>query len=179
MEDKDIIELYRSGQEERAFALIVKNYSEKLYWHVRRFTVSHEDADDILQDVFIKVWAALPSFREESRLFTWLYRIATNEALNWNRKAHVKAAMQFESLGKQLDDRIDSDPYFNGDELQRELQKAINRLPARQKEVFMLRYFDELPYEDISEILGTSTSSLKASYHHAYEKIKDALKKHF
>lgn len=179
LSDREILELYRSGAEEKAFNAIVSAYSEKLYWHIRRFTCSHEDTDDILQDVLIKIWSALPSFREEARLFTWIYRIATNETLNFLRRKKFKAAISFEDIRTHMERKIDSDPYFNGNELQRELHKAIQKLPEKQKAVFNMRYFDELRYEEISEILGTSTGSLKASYHHAYTKIKAELEKHF
>lgn len=172
MTDEEIIRLYQNGQKEKAFKEIVAAYSERLYWHVRRFVCSHEDTDDLLQEIFIKVWAALPSFRQDARLFTWIYRIATNETLNWLNKQKVRAALRFESLDESLADRIDDDPYFNGDEAQRLLSKAIARLPQKQKSVFCMRYFDDLPYEDISEILGTSVGALKASYHFAVEKIK-------
>lgn len=175
MTDKEIIELYRNGHEEKAFREIVAAYSERLYWHVRRFVCSHEDTDDLLQEIFIKVWSALPSFRQDSRLFTWIYRIATNETLNWLGKQKVRAALKFESLDTSLTDKIDEDPYFNGDEAQRLLFKAIARLPKKQKSVFCMRYFDDLPYDDISEILGTSVGALKASYHFAVEKIKSEI----
>jgi len=177
--DNEIIALYNGGQTEKAFNAIIDSYSERLYWHVRRFTCSHEDADDLLQDIFIKVWKALPSFRSDSQLFTWLYRIATNEALNFIRKNRFKASLKAESLESLLDRKVDEDTYFDGDEMQREIQKAINTLPAKQKQVFLLRYFDEMPYEQISEILGTSVGSLKASYHHAYFKVKAYMEARF
>ena len=175
MTDEEIIGLYRNGQGERAFREIVAAYSERLYWHVRRFVCSHEDTDDLLQEIFIKIWSALPAFRGDSRLFTWIYRIATNETLNWLHKQKVRAMLKFESIDTELADRIDDDPYFNGDEAQRLLFKAIARLPKKQKSVFCMRYFDELSYEDISEILGTSIGALKASYHFAAEKIRAEL----
>ncbi|MBQ0043551.1 MAG: RNA polymerase sigma factor [Bacteroidales bacterium] len=179
MTDKEIIALYRSGEKDRAFASLVESYGERLYWHLRRFTNSHEDADDLLQECFMKIWTSLPDFREESRLYTWAYRIATNEALNHLRKNRWLAALQRENLDAVMEQRIDDDPSFDGNELQRELMKAINRLPAKQKLVFNLRYFDELSYEDIAEITGTSVGALKASYHFAYNKIKEELEKKF
>ena len=175
MSDEEIITLFRNGRTERAFKEIVEAYSERLYWHVRRFVCSHEDTDDLLQEIFIKVWTALPSFRQDAKLFTWIYRIATNETLNWLNRQKVRAALRFESLDASLSDKIDEDTYFNGDEAQRILFKAIAKLPKKQKSVFCLRYFDEIPYEDISEILGTSVGALKASYHFAVEKIKAEL----
>lgn len=177
MTDREIIELFNSGRQEEAFNGIVDAYTERLYWHIRRFLCSHEDTDDLLQDVFIKIWAALPSFRGESRLYTWLYRIATNEVLNHLRKQRFKAMISLESASAALERKIDEDPYFNGDHLQRELQKAIQRLPEKQRIVFSLRYFDEMKYEDIAEVTGTSVGALKASYHHACTKIKSDLQK--
>lgn len=171
--------LYRSGAEEKAFRIIVSTYKERLYWHIRRFTCSHEDTDDLLQDTFAKVWAALPSFREDAQLFTWIYRIATNEALNYLRKKKFRAMVSFEDIRIEMEKRIDSDPYFNGDAIQKQLHKAILKLPAKQRLVFTLRYFDEMKYEDISRIAGSSPGSLKASYHHAYNKIREELEKIF
>ena len=176
MTDKEIIELYKSGQKDRAFKGIVDSYSERLYWHVRRFVCSHEDTDDLLQEIFIKIWAALPSFRGEAQLYTWLYRIALNEALNFLSRQRVRAVLQFKSLDEEMERRIDEDPYFNGDEAERTLSKAIARLPAKQKTVFLMRYYDNLPYEEIARITGTSVGSLKASYHIASEKIREDLK---
>ena len=176
MQDEDIIRLYRNGERERAFSEIVNAYSERLYWYVRRFVCSHEDTDDLIQEIFIKVWAALPSFREEARLFTWIYRIATNETLNFLRRQKVRAALTFKSIDSELERRIDDDPYFDGDEAQRELLKSMQKLPQKQRIVFSLRYFEEMKYEDIAQLTGTSPGALKASYHIAYEKIKADLK---
>ena len=179
MTDERIIELYECGQREEAFNGIVNAYTERLYWHVRRFLCSHEDTNDLLQDIFIKIWAALPGFRGEARLYTWLYRIATNEVLNHLRKQKFKALVSLDSASGILERKIDEDAYFNGDQMQRELHKAIQRLPEKQRIVFSLRYFDEMKYEEISEITDTTVGALKASYHHAYNKIKDDLQKIF
>ena len=175
MQDGHIIKLCRKGEYELAFNGIIEAYSERLYWHVRRFLCTHEDTDDLLQDIFIKIWSALPSFRGDSQLYTWLYRIATNMTLNHLRKMRRENAVSFEGISDMLATRIDEDPSFNGDALQRELHKAIQRLPEKQRRVFNMRYFDELKYEDISEITGTTVGALKASYHHAYIKIKETL----
>lgn len=175
MNDKEIIALQRSGEYLKAFNAIVESYTERLYWHVRRFLCSHDDANDLVQDVFIKIWNALPSFKGESQMYTWIYRIATNESLNAIRKHRLRAFIEFDSPTERMIRKIDEDPYFNGDALQRELHKAIQRLPEKQKLVFNLRYFDEMKYEDIAEITGTSVGALKASYHHAYNKIKAEL----
>ncbi|MBO7192543.1 MAG: sigma-70 family RNA polymerase sigma factor [Bacteroidales bacterium] len=177
MTDHDIIELYCSGRQEEAFNGIVGAYTERLYWHIRRFLGSHDDTNDLLQDVFIKIWTALPSFRGESKLYTWLYRITTNEVLNHLRKKRFKALVSFESSTSMIEKIIDDDAHFNGNEIQRELHKAIHRLPEKQRIVFNLRYFDEMKYEDIAEITGTSVGALKASYHHAYNKVKDDIQK--
>lgn len=177
MTDREIIYLHECGRHEEAFNGIVDTYTERLYWHVRRFLCSHEDTDDLLQDIMVKVWTALPTFRGESKLYTWLYRIATNEVLNHLRKQKFKALVSFDSASSILERKIDEDACFNGDELQRELQKAIQRLPEKQRIVFSLRYFDEMKYEEISEITGTSVGALKASYHHAYAKVRTDLEK--
>ena len=160
---------------EQVFNDIVKTYSERLYWHVRRFVLSHEDTDDLLQDIFLKIWTALPSFRGEAQVYTWVYRIATNETLNFLRREKVRAALRFKSLDDVLEERIDADPYFNGSAAERKLSKAIARLPEKQRLVFVMRYYEDLPYEDISAVTGTSVGSLKASYHIAQEKIRAEL----
>lgn len=175
MQDDEIIRLYRSGDRERAFSEIVKAYSERLFWYVRLFVCCHEDADDLIQEIFIKVWAALPSFREEARLYTWIYRIATNETLNFLRKQKVRAALTFKSIDSEMERKIDEDPYFNGDAAQRALMKAVQKLPEKQRIVFSLRYFEDMKYEDIAKLTGTTVGALKASYHIAYEKIKEQL----
>ena len=165
MTDKEILDLYQSGQREKAFTEIVDSYSERLYWHVRRFLCSHDDTDDI------------PYFRGDSQLYTWIYRIATNESLNFLQKQKIRSALRFESVSSRLEEKIDEDTGVDGDEAQRLLMKAVQRLPSKQRTVFIMRWFDELSYEDISEILGTSVGALKASYHFAAEKIKAALEK--
>ncbi len=179
MTEKDIIYLYDSGRREEAFSGIVECYSERLYLHIRRFVCCHEDADDLVQEVFIKIWAALPSFRRDAQLFTWIYRIATNEVLNFLRKQKLRALVSLDSSEFILAKKIDEDVSLNGDRLQRELHKAILKLPEKQRIVFNLRYFDEMKYEDMAEITGTSVGALKASYHHAYNKVKEEIQKHF
>ena len=161
---------------ERLFNEIVKDYSESVYWHVRRFVNSHEDADDLVQDIFLKIWTALPSFRGEAQLFTWVWRIATNETLNRLRREKVRAALRFSTLDAEMERRIDSDPFFDGDAADRALSKAVARLPEKQRQVFILRYYVEVPYEEMSEILGTSVGALKASYHIAQEKVRASLR---
>ncbi len=177
MTDKEIVDLYRSGQREKAFKEIVDSYSERLYWHVRRFLWSHEDTDDLLQEIFVKVWSSLPSFRGDSQLYTWIYRIATNESLNFVQKQKIRSALRFESITPKIEEKIDEDTLMNGDQLQRELAKAVQRLPVKQRTVFIMRWFDDMSYEEISEILETSVGALKASYHFASEKIKADIEK--
>ncbi|MBR5063083.1 MAG: RNA polymerase sigma factor [Bacteroidales bacterium] len=160
------------SENEKIFNQIVRDYSERLWWHVRRFVNSHEDADDLLQEIFLKVWAALPSFRGESQLFTWVWRIATNETLNHLRKEKVRAALRFSSVDAEMERRIQADPYFKGTEAERELAKAVLKLPEKQRQVFIMRWWDDLSYEEMSAITGTSVGSLKASYHIAQEKVR-------
>jgi len=164
------------SENERIFNEIVNQNSEKLYWHVRRLVNSHEDADDLLQEIFLKIWQALPSFRGEAQYSTWAWRIATNETLNWLRREKVRATLRFSSIDTEMERRIMADPYFNGTDAQRELAKAVSRLPDKQKQVFVMRWWDELSYEQISEITGTSVGALKASYHIAQEKIRSSVK---
>lgn len=176
MDDKDILILFREeGKENYAFNLIVRKYSERLYWHIKKMVISHNDANDLLQNTFIKAWNALPEFREESRLFTWLYRIATNEVLTFLKKKQLRSFLSLTDYSRQLENVLESDIYFNGDKTQKALQKAILKLPEKQRIVFNMRYFDELKYEEISEILGTSVGALKASYHHAAKKIEESI----
>lgn len=179
MTDRQIISLCKDGRFEEAFNNLVKVYSERLYWHLRQFTGSHDDADDLLQDVFIKVWQVLPEFRGESSLFTWLYRIATNEAISWLRKKKVRSSLDFDSLENVVSPHPEDDPWFDGDEIERELQKAVATLPGKQKQVFLLRYYDDLPYEQIAEILGSGVGSLKVLYHTAYTRVKKILQEKF
>lgn len=175
MTDQEIQVLIKGGDLRGAFNAIVEKYSERLYWHVRRFALSHEDTDDLLQDIFMKAWNALQGFRGESAVFTWLWRIATNTALNYVAKAKIRTVLSLSSYEDQADRIIDRDPWFDCDEAERKLSKAIARLPAKQRTVFCLKYYEDLTYEEISEITGTSVGALKASYHFASEKIKEHL----
>lgn len=163
-------------QKERAFTALVKKYQEKLYWHIRRMVISHDDADDVLQNVFIKIWGALERFREDSKLYTWLYRIATNECLSFletqKRKYHSVSVDDEEGQAAASTQRLKAESNFDAQKLEWKLQVAINQLPEKQKIVFNLRYFDEMPYEQMSEVLQTSEGALKASYHHAAKKIE-------
>lgn len=160
---------------EKYFKELVQKYSEPLYWHVRTMVGSHEDADDLLQEIFVKVWKALPGFRGDADVFTWLWRIATNETLSHLRKARVRAALSFSRLDAEAERVSDPDPYFDGNAAMLSLRKAIAALPDKQRMVFTMRYYEDLSYERISEITGTSVGALKASYHIAYEKVKQFL----
>ncbi|MBP5397359.1 MAG: RNA polymerase sigma factor [Bacteroidales bacterium] len=177
MTDKDIIKLHREGRFEEAFDALVKAYSERLYWHLRHFTASHDDADDLLQEVFIKVWTQFASFRGESALFTWLWRIASNEAISWLRKKKVRAALEFDSIENVLSLRVQDDPWFDGDEAERKLQQAIATLSGKEKEVFLLRYYEDMPYEQMASVLDSTVGSLKVLYHNAVTKVKKVLDK--
>ena len=179
-DEKQILELYRQeGKEEFAFNLIVREYSERLYWHIRELVCTHEDADDLLQSTFIRVWKGLPTFREESNLYTWLYRIATNEALTFLKKRRVAKFLLLGNYTTALENRLKADPSFDGDRLQIAIRREILKLPDKQRAVFSLRYFQELKYEEISQIMNTSVGALKASYHLACQKIRKALEEQF
>ena len=179
MTDRQIIDLYREGSCEKAFNLIVEQYTERLYWHIRRFLCNHEDVNDLLQDVFIKIWAALPSFRGEAKLYTWLYRIAANEAVTFLNR---KRLYSFFSPGteRESESRMPAaDPYFNGSAVEAALQREILKLPPKQRAIFNLRYFQETKFSEIAQIMGRSEGAVKASYHLAYTKIKKNLLSQF
>lgn len=158
-----------------AFHLIVQKYQEKLYWHIRKLVIDHDDTNDVVQNTFVKAWSGLGNFREDSQLFTWLYRIATNEALTFLKRKRTRFFLPLVDVESQLVSSLESDPYFNGDEAELKLQKAILSLPEKQRVVFNMRYFEELSYEEISAVLGTSVGALKASYHLAAKKIEKFL----
>lgn len=163
---------------EQAFTGIVKKYQEKLYWHIRRMVVDHDDADDILQNVFIKSWKGLNNFREDSQLYTWLYRIATNESLTFLEQKKRKGTLSFDNEEGGLSNKLRSEEGFDANKLEWKLQMAIQQLPDKQRAVFNLRYYDEMPYEEMSKALETSVGALKASYHHAAKKIEDYILNH-
>lgn len=158
-----------------ALHLIIKKYEKKLYWHIRKILIDHDDADDVLQNTFIKVWENLTTFREDAKLYTWLYRIATNEALAFLKKKRTKFFLPIVDVEAELSNKIDDSSQFNGTEIERKLQKALLQLPEKQRIVFNMKYYDNMKYEDISEVLGTSVGALKASYHHAVKKIEKFL----
>ena len=172
-EKETILMLQDPSTQRKAFERIVKAYSEQLYWQIRRMVVSHDDANDLLQNTFIKAWTNLDYFRGDAKLSTWLYHIAFNECLNFLNKQRAENQLSIDDADAALINKLESDPYFNGDETQRLFQKAILQLPEKQRIIFNLKYFQEMKYEDMSEILGTSVGALKASYHHAVKKIED------
>lgn len=175
MEDKELSDLLAGERYEEVFRHIVREYRERLYFMVRRMSVSHDDTDDILQNIFIKIWTGLPSFREESRLYTWIYRIAANETLSWLSRKKIRSFLRLDFTSSRGQYDPAADPYFSGDSIQKRLYKAIASLPDKQRVVFSLRYFEEMKYDEMSEMLGTSVGALKASYHHAYNKIRKEL----
>jgi len=173
-----LIQFRDPATKEKAYTAIIKKYQEKLYWHIRRMVVDHDDANDVLQNVFIRVWKGLENFREDSQLYTWLYRIATNESLTFLEQQKRRASVSLSDDDSGLSEKIKADQYFDANKLEWKLQLGIQQLPEKQRIVFQLRYYDEMPYEEMSKVLDTSEGALKASYHHAVKKIEDYIKNH-
>jgi RNA polymerase sigma-70 factor (ECF subfamily) len=174
--DKELLSQFRSeATRNQAFGLLVRKYQKRLYWHIRRIVIDHDDADDVVQNTFIKVWKNLEGFKEDSQLYTWLYRIATNESLTFLRQKKADRNIPMDEVDHTLADPIISGNHFNGDEIQKKLQQAILTLPDKQRIVFNMKYFDEMKYEEMSQVLETSVGALKASYHHAVKKIEEYL----
>ena len=179
MSDAELLSGFKTeATKERAYAAIIKKYKEKLYWHIRRMVVDHDDANDVLQNVFIRVWKGLANFREDSQLYTWLYRIATNESLTFIEQQKKRTSVSLSDVESGLSNKIKADEGFDGKKLEWKLQLAIQQLPEKQRAVFNLRYYDEMPYAEMSQVLETSEGSLKASYHHAVKKIEDYILNH-
>ncbi|MBI3503163.1 MAG: RNA polymerase sigma factor [Bacteroidetes bacterium] len=177
LSDKELLERFRHPDTKNySFNLLIRKYQQKVYWHARRIVIDHDDADDVTQETFLKVWKNLDSFKEESQLFTWIYRIATNEALSFLRKKRTIFFIPLIKVERKLERTLKDDNFFEGDVIQQQLQQAILRLPEKQRIVFNMKYYDELKYEEMSAVLGTSVGALKASYHHAVKKIEDYLK---
>lgn len=168
-----IAELLNPKTQNEAFQKLLREYQKPLYNHIRNIVLNHDDADDVLQNTFIKVFQNLKNFKGESKLFSWMYRIATNEAISFLNQKAKKNNTTSEELQSKIVDNLKADSYFDGDEIQFKLQKVITLLPEKQQLVFKMKYFEELKYEDMSEILGTSVGALKASYHHAVKKIEE------
>ena len=172
-----IEQLHKQDTCRSAFGKVIEHYSEQLYWHIRRMVIDHDDANDVLQNTFIKAWTNIDNFRGDAKLSTWLYKIAINESITFINKKKVQNNISLDDDDSFLTNNLEADKYFDGDEAQLKLQRAIATLPEKQRLVFNMRYYDEMKYEDMSEILGTSVGALKASYHHAYQKVVDYLKK--
>lgn len=177
MDEAKLIErLHDERTKHEAFTQLVKTYQEPLYGQIRRLVLYHDDADDVLQNTFLKVWTGLDNFRGDSKLSTWLYRIAVNEALNFverQRKKTTSIDTDEPSLGQEIANTLQSDPYFDGDEVELQLQQAVAQLPEKQRAVFNMKYFQEMKYEEISAVMGITVGALKANYHHAVKKITD------
>lgn len=176
--EAQIVEQLRDEhRREAAFTMVVNHYKEQLYWQIRRMVLAHDDADDVLQNTFMKAWTGLDGFRGEAKLSTWLFRIASNETINFLERKRQNISLDDEAaVGVAAS--LEGDPYFDGDETARQLQEAIALLPDKQRQVFNLKYYEEMKYEDMSQLLGTSVGALKASYHHAVKKISDFFHSH-
>jgi RNA polymerase sigma-70 factor (ECF subfamily) len=174
LEDHEILLKFQDpASRNLAFNQLVRKYQQKVYWHVRKMVIDHADADDLTQDVFVKVWNHLGDFRQDAQLFTWLYRVATNECLGFLKSKRRKFFLPLNDVGAELAAKLEADPAVAGDEIELKLQKAILCLPDKQRLVFNLRYYDEMPYEQMAEVTGTSVGALKASYHHAVRKVEE------
>lgn len=172
-DEAQVIELLHKQDTCRsAFGKVIEHYSEQLYWHIRRMVIDHDDANDVLQNTFIKAWTNIDNFRGDAKLSTWLYKIAINESITFINKKKALNNISIDDDDSFLVNNLEADKYFDGDEAQIKLQKAIATLPDKQRLVFNMRYYEDMKYEDMSEILGTSVGALKASYHHALKKIE-------
>lgn len=170
--DKELFEKFLDEKTRHyAFNLLVNQFQQRLYWHIRRILLDHDDTNDVIQNVFIKVWKNFENFRQDSQLYTWLYRIATNESLTFLKQKKRRAFVSFSDVEYEMADSLNNDPLFTGDKIQLKLQQAILKLPPQQRIVFNMKYFDAMKYEEISEILGVTVGALKATYHHAVKKI--------
>ena len=169
-------ELQATLTKEEAFRVLITEYKERLYWHIRKIVISHDDTDDVLQNTFIKVFKNIDNFKQDSKLYSWMYRIATNEAITFINKRAKERNIDITEIQQQLVSNLESDDWFSGDEIQFILQKAIATLPQKQQLVFNMKYFDNMKYADISDVLETSVGALKASYHHAVKKIEEYIK---
>ena len=178
--DAELLQAFQVPEtRESAYTQLIRKYQERLYWHIRRLVVGHDDANDVLQNVLIRVWKGLDGFRSDSQLYTWLYRIATNECLTFLEQQKRRLSISLDQEGSaQLADRVRADQHFDADKAEWKLQLAIQELPEKQRLVFTLRYYDEMPYGEMSQVLDTSEGALKASYHHAVKKVEDFLLNH-
>ncbi|OCX54514.1 RNA polymerase subunit sigma [Mucilaginibacter sp. PPCGB 2223] len=173
VDDAELLQMFQDEKtRNQAFNLLLKKYQQKIYWHIRRMVIDHDDADDLVQDVFVKIWKSLPGFRSDAQLYTWMYRIATNECITFLNRKKLKNNVSFDDVSHELSESLTDSSYFDGDKVQSKLQKALLTLPEKQKLVFNMKYYDEMKYEEMSEILGTSVGALKSSFHLAVKKIE-------
>jgi RNA polymerase sigma factor (sigma-70 family) len=173
VDDAEILSKFQNEKtRNEAFNLLLKKYQQKIYWHIRRMVIDHDDADDIAQDVFVKVWKNLPGFRADAQLYTWMYRIATNECITFLNKKKAKNNVSLDDVDSTLGDTLAASSYFDGDKAQRRLQEALLTLPDKQRLVFNMKYYEDMKYEEISDVVGTSVGALKASFHLAVKKIE-------
>ncbi len=173
LEDAELLEKFaREATRHEAFTELVQKYQDRLYWHIRKLVMDHDDANDIIQNVFVKVWKALPDFRGDSQVFTWMYRIATNECLTFLKRRNRRYFLSLEDAERELSDKLEHDPLFTGDKIQLKLQQAILRLPPQQRIVFTMKYFEGKKYEEMAADMGLTVGGLKATYHHAVKKIE-------
>lgn len=176
--DRELIDQFSNPETKNyAFNLLVRQYQQRLYWHIRKMVIDHDDTDDILQNVFIKAYNGLHAFREDAKIFTWLYRIATNECITFLNNKKKRFFIPMVDVERQLSQNLENDSYFSGNRIEMKLQQAILTLPEKQRLVFNMKYYEDMKYEDMSEILGTSVGALKASYHHAVKKIEEFMKR--
>jgi RNA polymerase sigma-70 factor (ECF subfamily) len=179
LSDKELmIRFQEPSQRNAVFLVIVERYQNRIYWQVRKLVLDHEDANDIVQNVFVKAWKNLAGFRQEAELFTWLYRIASNESFNFIKQKKARLGISIDEHGESIVQQLVSDPLFTGEEIHAKLMQAVETLPDKQKQVFNLKYFEDMKYEDMSALLETSVGALKASYHHAVKKIEQLLTQH-
>ncbi|MEM7087560.1 MAG: sigma-70 family RNA polymerase sigma factor [Bacteroidota bacterium] len=177
VEEQSLVSALQSTDEkERAFKVLVSQYKERLYWQIRKIVLDHNDADDVLQNTFIKVFRNIDSFKADSKLYTWMYRIATNEAITFINKRAKRANLSSQEVQESILSKLETDVYFEGDQIQLQLQKAIATLPQKQRLIFNMKYFDDHTFDQLSEILETSVGGLKSSYHIAVKKITAYLK---
>ncbi|MCY1517089.1 ECF RNA polymerase sigma-E factor [compost metagenome] len=176
VEDSEILLKFRAEKtRNEAFSLLLNKYQQKIYWHIRRLVIDHDDADDLVQETFVKVWKNLDNFRSDSQLYTWIYRIATNECITFLNRKKLRNNISLDDVSGELSETLAASEHFDGDKVQRKLQEAILTLPEKQRVIFNMKYFDDMKYDEISEILGTSVGALKASFHIAVKKIESIL----
>ena len=177
--DQELLEKFRDESTRNyAFNLIMRKYQQRVYWHIRRIVIDHDDANDIVQNVFVKVWKSLENFRQDSLLYTWLYRIATNESITFINQKKKRFFVPIGDVEGELSGQLSNDPNFSGDKIMLKLQQAVLKLPTQQRIIFNMKYFDGMKYEEIAQVLQLTVGALKASYHHAVKKLEKSLTGH-